>query len=177
MTEVAMAEQAEEVRESFDDFVRSRGPVLWRSAWLLTRDRGKAEDLVQTALAKTYARFDRLNATGSYEPYLRRTMYTTFVSWWRRKWNAEVPIMTAEVTVTPHGVGPEVSRDLAVALAGLTKMQRAVIVLRYFEDLTEADTAAALGIAVGSVKSHAHRAIAALRQSPALVDDTFEEDD
>lgn len=156
---------------SFEEFVAARGPALWRSAWLLTHDRGKAEDLVQTALAKTYTRFDRLNEHGGYEAYLRRTIYTTFVAWWRRRWNAEVPGLVDDAAVTPHGVGPEVSRDLAVALSGLPRMQRAVVVLRYYEDLNEAATADTLGISVGAVKTHAHRGLAALRTSPALIQD------
>lgn len=73
----------------FEAFVRRRGRDLWRSAWLLTGDGGRAEDLVQTALAKTYPRYDGNDR--SFEAYVRTTIYRTFVSWWRRRWTGEVP--------------------------------------------------------------------------------------
>lgn len=157
--------------ESFDAFVAGRGKALWRSAWLLTRDRYKAEDLVQTALAKTFAKFDRLNREGAYEAYVRRTMYTTFVSWWRRKWNSETPTdLNEREPVAVEGVSNlESNQDIARALGQLSKMQQAVIVLRFYEDKTEAETAELLGISLGSVKTHTRRALAALRKNPNLV--------
>src|SRR5262245_14914699 len=75
----------------FDDFVAARSDALWRSAWLLTGDAHRAEDLVQSALAKAWPRFEKVDESGSFEAYVRRVMYTTYVAWWRRKWNGEVP--------------------------------------------------------------------------------------
>mgnify|MGYP003380290765 CR=1 FL=1 len=160
------------VWESFDEFVSRRGPALHHAAWLLTHDHHKAEDLVQTALGRTFGRFETLNRPGSsYEAYVRTTMYTTFASWWRRKWNGEVPSTIEDADLSHHGASPEVSTDVARALQTLPRAQRAVIVLRYFEDLTEAETARTLGISIGTVKSHSSRALVALRASRLLLDD------
>lgn len=101
MDGVAVAEQV----GSFDDFVAARGDALWRSAWLLTGDAQLAEDLVQTALAKSYGRWDRIGDAGGFEAYVRRALFTTYVSWWRRRWNGERPV--ADLPETP-GVTAEV---------------------------------------------------------------------
>lgn len=150
----------------FDGFVAARGDALWRSAWLLTTDRHNAEDLVQTALAKSWRAFDRVGPEG-FEAYVRRVMFTTYVSWWRRKWRGERP--TAEL---PEQAQPTEDRDarndLVAALDLLPRGQRAVVVLRYFEDLTERQTADLLGISTGTVKSQCSRALTALRSSPHL---------
>jgi len=147
-------------RERFDAFVAARGDALWRTAWLLTGDSWLAEDLVQTALAKAWPRFARVG--DGFEAYVRRTMFTTYVAWWRRQWNGERP--TAVLPESP-GPGPDLDQrhDLLAALATLPRGQRAVVVLRYFEDLTEARTADLLGIRVGTVKSQCSRALATLR--------------
>jgi RNA polymerase sigma-70 factor (sigma-E family) len=146
----------------FDDFVSSRGPALLRTAYLLTGDRHLAEDLMQTALAKTYRHWSRVSA-GSSEAYVRQAMVRENICWWRRRRGAEVVV--AEV---PEGPAPrdDVDRRLALdaALRQLTPQQRAVLVLRYYADLTERQTADALGCSVGTVKSHAHRALARLRE-------------
>lgn len=157
---------------TFDDFVAARSTALWRSAYLLTGDRHKAEDLLQAALVKTWRRWDRLDSRTDQtaEAYVRRALVTTYTDWWRRRWRGEVP--TAELPDEARGpdeaARADVRRDVLVALAGLSKGQRAVLVLRYFDDLTEQQTADALGVSVGTVKSQASRAIAALRSSPAL---------
>jgi RNA polymerase sigma-70 factor (sigma-E family) len=153
----------------FEEFVAARGGALWRTAWLLTGDRQRAEDLVQTALGKAWPHWRRVSDTGSFEAYVRRVLYTTYVAWWRRRWNAEAP--TADVPEAPGRDEAEAvaaRRDVVAALARLPRGQRAVVVLRYFEDLTEAQTAAVLGCSVGTVKSQCSRALAALRSSPAL---------
>jgi RNA polymerase sigma-70 factor (sigma-E family) len=152
---------------TFDAFVAARGDALWRSAWLLTGDGHLAEDLVQTALAKSYSAWTRIGDAGGFEAYVRRTMYTTYVSWWRRRWSGERPTEQLPETTTP-GPDLELRRDLLAALAGLPRGQRAVVVLRWFEDLSERETAAVLGCSVGTVKSQASRAMAALRSSAAL---------
>jgi RNA polymerase sigma-70 factor (sigma-E family) len=168
MSEVAVQTDPDTAVD-FDDFVTARGSALWRSAWLLTGDRQRAEDLVQTALGKAWPHWARVSTSGSFEAYVRKTMFTTYVAWYRRRWNAEVP--TGHLPEqSGHDDAEQVAyqRDIAAALAQLPRGQRAVVVLRYFEDLTEAQTADVLGCSVGTVKSQTSRALAALRSSPAL---------
>lgn len=81
---------AEQVDGSFVDFVASASHGLLRSAWLLTGDAGRAEDLLQTALARLWPRWERVVAGGNPEAYLRRMLYTTYLSWWRRRWRDEI---------------------------------------------------------------------------------------
>jgi RNA polymerase sigma-70 factor (sigma-E family) len=166
MSEVAVA-AAPTSEERFDAFVAARGSALWRSAWLLTGDRHLAEDLVQTALAKSWPKWRGIEDEGRFEAYVRRTLFTTYVAWWRRKWNGERPTERPPDRPAP-AVDAELGHDLMTALARLPRMQRAVVVCRWFEDLSEAETADRLGIAVGTVKSHGSRALAALRSSPHL---------
>jgi RNA polymerase sigma-70 factor (sigma-E family) len=154
-------------RVTFEEFVASRGRDLWRSAWLLTGDAHKAEDLVQTALMKCWRRWSSIADDGAVEAYVRRTMVTTYTDWWRRKWNGERP--TEDLPDVGHRDADWGERqDTLVALASLPRGQRAVIVLRFYEDLTEAQTAEALGISVGTVKSQTSRALSALRSSKIL---------
>lgn len=157
---------------SFDDFVAARSTALWRSAFLLTGDRHKAEDLLQAALVKTWRRWDRIERHETAEAYVRRALVTTYTDWWRRRWKGEVPTdeLPDSAGATDETDRSDVRRDVLTALAGLPRGQRAVLVLRYFDDLTEQQTADALGISVGTVKSQGSRAIAALRSSPALTD-------
>ena len=146
----------------------TRSRALWRSAWLLTGDEHKAEDLVQTALLKVWRRWGSITRDGSAEAYARRVLGTTYTDWWRRRWNAEVPAADVPDTPTEQGPDRDLRHDLLRALATLSRGQRAVVVLRFFEDLSEADTAAALGCSVGTVKSQQSRALATLRNSPIL---------
>jgi RNA polymerase sigma-70 factor (sigma-E family) len=151
----------------FDAFVVARSGALLRTAYLLTRDHALAEDLLQTALTRAWFAWSRI--TGDPEPYVRRILVNTYASWWRRKWNGEQA--TGELPEEPRGdfaAGADVSHDLWQALGRLTRRQRAVVVLRYFDDLTEVETARALGVSVGTVKSQTSRAMAALRLDPAL---------
>ncbi|HMR47976.1 MAG TPA: SigE family RNA polymerase sigma factor [Arachnia sp.] len=157
------------MRPGFEAFVGARGRELWRAAWLLTGDPHKAEDLVQTALTKSYPRYsgdDRV-----FEAYVRTTIYRTYCTWWRRKWRGEVP--SDEL---PEGdiefAQPELSVDLARALSELPRAQRAVLVLRYYEDRTIADVADLLGLAEGTVKAYTHHAIRALRASGHLKEES-----
>src|SRR6478609_11697455 len=76
---------------TFDVFVATRSRALWRSAWLLTGDDQKAEDLLQTALVKVWRRWSKIAKDGSVEAYARRALVTTYTDWWRRKWTGEVP--------------------------------------------------------------------------------------
>jgi RNA polymerase sigma-70 factor (sigma-E family) len=161
---------------SFEDFVTARGPSLLHAAWLLTGDRHRAEDLVQTALGKAWPYWSSIGAAGqgSYDAYVRKMMMTTYIAWWRRRWTGELPTasLPERSYVDGEGVAAGVGRrrDILSALATLPRGQRAVIVLRYFADLTEQQTAESLGCSVGTVKSQAARAMATLRTSPLLVE-------
>lgn len=163
---------------AFEEYVATRSAALWRSAWLLTGDRQRAEDLVQTALMKCWRRWDRIGDAGAVEAYVRRAMVTTYTDWWRRRWNGELP--TEDLPDRPDrpdaATDPGVRRDVLVALATLPRGQRAVVVLRFFDDLTEQQTAATLGISVGTVKSQTFRALRTLRTS-GLLDDHREDSD
>ena len=162
---------------SFRDFVTARSPALLRSAFLLTGDIGRAEDLLQAALAKCWRQWLRVNRDGTGEAYVRRVLYTTYVSWWHRRWRVET--LTPDPPDRPADVDGYVGVDeraaLLAALAALPRGQRAVVVLRFFEDRSEAETAGLLGCSVGTVKSQTARALARLRTSPiitALVEET-----
>ncbi len=160
-------------RQDFDAFVAARSTRLLRTAFLLTHDRGLAEDLVQTALAKAWFAWGRIE--GAPETYVRRIMVNTYSSWWRRKWNGEEPTETLPEgprgTVDDGGVARIDERtDLWRALGRLPKRQRAVVVLRFYEDLSEVDTAELLGCSVGTVKSQASRALAKLRLDPRMAE-------
>jgi RNA polymerase sigma-70 factor (sigma-E family) len=156
-------------RPEFAEFVAARSPALLRTAYLLTGDWASAEDLLQTALATCWRRWNRLSDHP--EPYVRKAMLTTFLSWRRRRWTGEVP--TGELPERGYADGTtEVDERDAVwsALRRLPKRQRAVVVLRYFDDLSEQETAALLGISVGTVKSQTSKALSALRVDAELAD-------
>jgi RNA polymerase sigma-70 factor (sigma-E family) len=153
-------------RRGFDEFVATRSRALLRTAYLLTGDHALAEDLVQTALAKSWFAWGRID--GPPEPYVRRVLVTTYATWWRRKWIGERPTGELPEVPVPAVTSVEDRDALWRALAVLPRRQRAVVVLRYYEDLSEADTAAALGISKGTVKSQAAKALAALRRDGDL---------
>ncbi len=147
----------------FDDFVAARSGALLRTAYLLTRDHALAEDLLQTALTKAWFAWAKID---SHEAYVRRILVNTYTSWWRRKGNGEQPALELVDSSVDHP--EEGAHDLWTALGRLPRRQRAVVVLRYFEDLTEAQTAEVLGCSVGTVKSQTSKALAKLRIDPAL---------
>jgi RNA polymerase sigma-70 factor (sigma-E family) len=154
-------------RSGFDEFVATRSRALLRTAYLLTGDHGLAEDLLQTALAKCWFAWGRID--GPPEPYVRRVLATTYATWWRRRWRGERPTDALPDRGDPAATAPVDDRDaLWRALGALPRRQRAVVVLRYYEDLSEAETAAALGISTGTVKSQAAKALAALRRDADL---------
>lgn len=154
--------------EEFEAYVAARGDALHRSAFLLTADHALAEDLVQTTLAKTWGAWRRID--GDPDAYVRAIMVNTFSSWWRRRWNGERPTETLpEGLADDHGEAVSVRHGLVAALATLPRRQRAVIVLRFFDDLTEAQTAAAMATSIGTVKSQTAKALATLRVSPDLL--------
>ena len=148
---------------SFDAFVHTRTPALARTAYLLTGDAHLAEDLVQTALFKAARVWPRIEAAP--EAYVRRILYTQNVSWWRRRRIAESPLEGYDEQPAPPSGGAsdsDLRLSLEAALARLTTRQRTVLVLRYFEDLTEVQTAEVLGIGSGTVKSITRQALARL---------------
>lgn len=159
-------------RVDFDEFVAARSGRLLRTAYLLTRDHDLAEDLLQTALTRAWSGWSRID--GEPEPYVRKVLVNTYASWWRRKWRGEQPTETLPdgPAAPSHAVGPETGHDLWTALGRLPRRQRAVVVLRYFDDLSEAETARLLDCSVGTVKSQASKALAKLRVDPALTEQT-----
>jgi RNA polymerase sigma-70 factor (sigma-E family) len=153
---------------TFEEFVASRGRDLWRSAWLLTGDTHQAEDLVQAALLKCWRRWPAISRDGSVEAYVRRAMVSTYTDWWRRKWRSELPTEVLPDGVDAATYAVEERQDALAALALLPRGQRAVLVLRFYDDLTEAQTAEVLSVTVGTVKSQTARALKALRSSPMM---------
>jgi RNA polymerase sigma-70 factor (sigma-E family) len=158
--------------ESFEAFVRARGEHHLRVTALLTGSAAEAEDLVQASLVKLYRAWPRLDvACSPPDAYLRKIIVNTRRSWWQTRWRQESP--TASVPDRPdpaEGGGNPADRQalgslVRSALAALPRRQRAVLVLRYLEDLPEAEVASLLGCSVGSVKTHAHRGLRALRAS------------
>jgi RNA polymerase sigma-70 factor (sigma-E family) len=153
----------------FADFVRACYSRLARTAYLLTGDRGHAEDLVQNALITTLKAWERLRADEAAEAYARTTMLHLAQRASRRRWRREIPTDWHEQP--DDAIGPIRTDELAGAvdlrlvLAGLPWEQRAVLVLRYFDDLSERETAMVLGCSEGTVKSRASRALAKLRTS------------
>ena len=149
----------------FEEFVRARSDALFGTAYLLTGDRHLAEDLLQTALAQAWRTWGGIHS--SHEGFVRRVMVNTYVSWWRRRWNGERP--TEELPEEAAGSHDhDRGVDLRNAVRRLPKRQRAVVVLRYFEDLPEREVADILGCSVGTVKSQAHRALAKLGGDASL---------
>jgi len=156
--------------EGFSGFVDAREQALQRTAWLLTGDWGLAEDLVQTALIRTWPRWDRIRRRDDPEVYVRRVMVNTWMTWTRRRWRGERATGNVPDSPAPDDVAEAVAVRLAIreALSSLTERQRAVVVLRIFDDLSEAQVAQVLDCAVGTVKSTMAHALSKLRQEPSL---------
>lgn len=159
----------------FESWLVAREPALQRTALLLTGDPHSAQDLVQTTLAKLYLAWDRIDDHEHVDAYARRVLVNEHRSAWRRPWRRR-EVVTDSV---PEAARPEEGYDGAHDavwrfVATLPPRQRAVLVLRYYEELTEAETAGVLGISVGTVKSQASRALASLRaqldQHPEIAD-------
>jgi RNA polymerase sigma-70 factor (sigma-E family) len=162
----------EQAREDFRSYVAARSPALLRTAYLLSGNRTDAEDLLQTALAKTYLACERIREREAVDGYVRRVMVDTQTSWWRRRKVDEYATDTL-----PERPGRDVTDDLALhgalwtALSRLPNRQRAMVVLRYYEDLSEAETAHVMGVSVGTVKSTTSRALTKLRDDSGLQHD------
>jgi RNA polymerase sigma-70 factor (sigma-E family) len=152
-----------EEQDAFDAFARGRMRELLRFAYLLTGDPHKAADLVQDALERTLLSWDRVIRKDDPEAYVRRAILNRNVSVWRRVRRERLVAETPDIAYEPPD-GRAFDADLWAALATLPPRQRAVLVLRFYEDLSEAGTAAALGCSVGTVKSQTFRALAKLRE-------------
>jgi RNA polymerase sigma-70 factor (ECF subfamily) len=161
-----------EDEEQFRRFVAARSRALLRTAFLLTGSQAGAEDLLQTALAKTYRVWSRLESAAAYEAYVRTTLARTAASWWRRRRReAELLVGLGSMAASPSTEDPLADRDeMWRQLLLLPVRQRAVLVLRYYEGLSEAEIAQMLGCAAGTVKSQAHRGLATLRHRLAAND-------
>jgi len=156
-------------QERFEQYVAARRGALVRTAYLLCGDAHLAEDLVQSALVKAVGHWRRIGDNP--EPWLRKVIVNDHISRWRRHKGREVLVDQVPERTALAGAR---DLDLATALAMLAPRQRAVIVLRYYEDLTEQETARVLGVAVGTVKSQNRDALARLR---ALVPDLIDGDE
>jgi RNA polymerase sigma-70 factor (sigma-E family) len=166
---------------TFEEFAADRLPGVLRFAGVLTADRGLAEDVVQEVLIRAHARWNRIGAMDRPELYVRKMIVNEFLSWRRRSWR-----------LVPAGRGPDVdnrvSQDHAAAhaeraallaeLGTLARRQRAVLVLRYYEGLSDTEIAEVLGCAPGTVRGYASRALAALRvqiteQAPGFLEEGY----
>lgn len=148
---------------SFSDFMAARWTPLYRTAYLLTGDPHEAEELLQSALARTCLKWSSIREKGAADAYVRRAMVHQMTSRWRRP---RRELATAELPDRGHGGGLDVRADhlaLWAAIRRLPPRMRATLVLRYLEDLTEEATARELGVSVGSVKSQTHHALRRLR--------------
>jgi RNA polymerase sigma-70 factor (sigma-E family) len=167
------------MRESADDrfaeFVRAHTTSLFRTAYILTGDYQRAEDLLQSSLVRVYERWSRVEEMDRPVAYARKVMVNQSISWWRRRSAHEPPIMVRD---EPTGEDELESFDeherVWTAVLALPPRQRAVMVLRYYENLSEAEIAETLGMAPGTVKSHAHAATR--RLSSMLAEPTAQPD-
>ncbi len=151
----------------FERFVHERGSALLRTAHLLTGDQGQAQDLLQDVLEKVFLRWDSVRTKDEPVAYVRRCLVNASTNRWRRlrarvrevTWHAGVDVVAADPMRSV-----DLRDELDRVLAQLTQQQRTVLVLRYWEDMSEADTARLLGCSVGTVKSQASRGLAKLRR-------------
>lgn len=161
-----MADRRSTRDADFTAYLQARQASVLRTAYLLSGDRPTAEDLTQTAFAKLYLAWDHVREQGSIDGYLRRILVNEHHSLWRRPWKRRErpsdPLPEPAPTVDAYDDG----RGAALwdVVSTLPRKARAVVVLRYYEQLTEAETAEVLGISVGTVKSQTSRALAALRE-------------
>lgn len=165
-------------KAAFAEFVTARSGALHRAAYLMVGDVELAQDLVQEALTKTYVAWPRLREAGNAEAYTRKVITNTAISWFRKKsWKGEGATTTGllpELAAAGHAEGVTDRAALMAALAELPPRQRAAIVLRFYDDLTEAQTAAAMDCAVGTVKSQVSAGLSKLR---TLLGDAVDLDD
>jgi RNA polymerase sigma-70 factor (sigma-E family) len=160
------------MQPTFEEFVTARGAALLRFALMLTGDRHQAEDLVQSVLAKAYVRWARVAGMSRPEAYLKRVLVNENLRWWRRLSSRELPVAApADGAADGDDAGSHAARDAAWALLRrLPRRQRAVLVLRYYEDLSDTQIAEVLGCAPATVRSQATRALATLRATVPTID-------
>jgi RNA polymerase sigma-70 factor (sigma-E family) len=171
---LSMPDKAERDAE-FAAYMAARQPALLRTAYLLTGDPHTAEDLVQTALAKLYLSWDKVTRRDSLDGYVRRILVNEHNSLWRRPWKRrETTSDRLPEQEAPRQRGHD--GDLWDFVQSLPRKQRATVVLRYYEELSEAETADVLGVSVGTVKSQTSRALAAMRARSAEISHLLEED-
>lgn len=155
----------QDLEEEFREFVTARSHALLRTAYLLAGDWASAEDLLQTSLTKTYLAWKRLGGIEAVEAYARRVLVNTATSWWRRRWHGERPTEELPERPGPDRTEQHAERDaLWRHVRSLPARQRAVLVLRFYEDLSEAQIAELLDISTGTVKSQTARALKTLRK-------------
>jgi RNA polymerase sigma-70 factor (sigma-E family) len=149
---------------AFTDFMSARSASLFRTAYLIVGDHQLAQDLLQESLIKTYMAWPRLRDPSKAEAYTRKTIVTTAISWRRRRSFHERPMDPLPDTAVPDpGEAVTTHASLVTKLRTLPPRQRAAIVLRYYEDLSEAQTAEVMGCSVGAVKSHVSTGLVRLR--------------
>ncbi len=157
-------------RVAFGEYVRIRSHSLLRAAQAMTGNRADAEDLLQATLAKAYQSWDRIDDPAALDTYVRRVMVNTHISGWRRRRIDEYP--TDEIPDAPAAEDATSDSDLhdvvQRAIDRLPRQMRAAVMLRYYDDMTEPEVAAALGVSVGTVKSTVARAVAKLRKDAEL---------
>ncbi|MFD9816829.1 SigE family RNA polymerase sigma factor [Streptomyces sp. NPDC059080] len=162
---------------SFSSYVRARGPVLMRAARSLTANPNDAEDLLQTALAKTFVAWDRIEDHRALDGYVRRALLNTRTSQWRKRKVDEFicdELPEPDPVPVPDPAELQGLRDaMWRAIMRLPPRQRAMVVLRYYEDLSEAQTAQVMEVSVGTVKSAVSRALAKLREDEELAPALF----
>ncbi|GAA3569537.1 SigE family RNA polymerase sigma factor [Nonomuraea rosea] len=150
----------------FEDFVRARGSALLRYGYVLTGNADDADDLVQEALLKLSNGWRKVRNKDNPESYVRTIMARQHISWWRRR---RRELLTDDVPEGSH-LDSHSFGELWKELATLPRRQRAVLVLRYYEDLSDQEIAEILGISRGTVRSQAFRALHTLRVKPAMLE-------
>jgi fatty-acyl-CoA synthase len=162
-------------RVAFGEYVRSRSQALLRAAQAMTGNRADAEDLLQATLVKAYQSWDRIDDPAALDTYVRRVMVNTHISGWRKRRVDEYP--TDELPDSPSGEDATRDSDLhdvvQRAIDRLPRQMRAAVMLRFYDDMTEPEVAAALGVSVGTVKSTVARAVAKLRKDAELGADSL----
>lgn len=162
-------------RVAFGEYVRSRRQSLLRAAQAMTGNRADAEDLLQATLVKAYQSWDRIDDPAALDTYVRRVMVNTHISGWRKRRVDEYP--TDELPDSPSTEDATRESDLhdvvQRAIDRLPRQMRAAVMLRFFDDMTEPEVAAALGVSVGTVKSTVARAMAKLRKDAELGADSL----
>lgn len=155
---------------TFGDYVRARGGALLRNALSLTgNNRADAEDLLQATFVKTFKSWDQIADPAALDTYVRRVMLNTHISGWRRRRVDEYPTDELPDAPTPDQMSERDLREVVQrAVDRLPRRMRAAVMLRYYDDMSEPEVAAALGVSIGTVKSTVARAVAKLREDDEL---------